>query len=57
MPAELRIYFLSCCRDTTEDNKHFTFISDHLGLWRRVIENGIFPCKLCHWRNWRIMET
>lgn len=42
MPAELKIYFFSSCRDTTEDKRHFTLIPGHLGLWRRVIENGIF---------------
>ena len=42
MPAELKIYFFSSWRDITEDKRHLTLISGHLGLWRRVIENGIF---------------
>ena len=54
MPAELKIYFFSSCRDTTEDKRHFTLISGHLGLWRRKRN---FPCKLCNGRNWRVMET
>ena len=43
MPGELKKHsFFSSCRDTTEDHKHSTFISDHKGLLRQVIHNGIF---------------
>ena len=33
------VFFSTSCHDTTEDNKQFTFIFDHEGLLRRVIEN------------------
>ena len=33
------VFFFTSCRDTTEDNKHFTFVFDHEGLLRRMIEN------------------
>ena len=33
------VFFFSSCRDTTEHNKHFTFIFDHEGFLRRLIEN------------------
>ena len=43
MPGELKKhFFFSSCRDTTEDQKHSTFISDHKGLLWQVTHNGIF---------------